>query len=101
MTRAEISVENYLKRVVKLAGGRCIKLPAIWYAGIPDRLVLLPGGRVWFIELKRAKAQTTRHVKPRQSAWAKFLQDNGFNYARLVGIEEVKGFVNEHVESPV
>ncbi len=99
--RAEVSIENHLKRAVKAAGGRCLKLPAIWYAGIPDRLVLLPGGRVWFIELKKPKAQTTRHVKPRQTAWAVFLQNNGFNYARLVGIEEVEGFVNEHLENTV
>jgi hypothetical protein len=101
MTQAEISVENFFRKALKAMGGRCVKLPAIWYAGIPDRLVLLPGGRVWFIELKKKGAPTTKKVSVHQVAWRNFLQNNGFNYARLVGIEEVKGFLNDRAQDPI
>jgi hypothetical protein len=94
---AESAVERKLKAAIKAVGGRCIKLPAIWYGGIPDRLVLLPGGRVWFVELKRVGGRTTKQVKARQSAWAKFLSNSGFNYARLDGMAEVEEFIHDHV----
>lgn len=48
----EASLEAYLRRRVRLSlGGQCIKL-APTQKGVPDRLVLLPGGRVMFVELK-------------------------------------------------
>jgi hypothetical protein len=37
---------------VKAAGGVCIKLSPTFFKGIPDRLVLLPMGRAFFVELK-------------------------------------------------
>lgn len=98
---AETNVEERLRLAVKTAGGRCLKMPAILYRGIPDRLVLLKGGQVWFLELKKDGAPTTRKVKPAQSAWATFLQDNGFNYGRLVGMADVEEFIREHIEDPV
>lgn len=94
---SESLIERRLKRAVKEVKGRCIKLPALWYRGIPDRLILLPGGRVWFIELKKEKAQTEKAVAAGQSAWAIYLLKYGFNYARLVGRSGVDQFIQEHV----
>lgn len=47
----EKQVEQYLTKQVKSFGGLSLKLTSI--IGIPDRLVLLPGGRCVFVELKR------------------------------------------------
>ena len=52
---SEAKVEAYLGEQVKSLGGLCIKLNPLWYVGIPDRLVILPGGRIGFVELKRPK----------------------------------------------
>lgn len=41
-----------LKEWVKELGGQSIKLEPLHFTGLPDWLVLLPGGRVIFIELK-------------------------------------------------
>ena len=49
----ERDVEQYLKDQVKKRGGRCIKLHSISEEGLPDRMVLLPGGKIFFCELKR------------------------------------------------
>jgi len=51
----EESIETYLRRRVKAAGGLCIKLSPFGQVGIPDRLVLLPGGVVVFVECKKPK----------------------------------------------
>ena len=48
----EKEVEQKLVKAVKLAGGFCIKFTSPGFDGVPDRLVLLPKGRMAFIELK-------------------------------------------------
>ena len=48
----EKEVEQKLVKAVKLAGGFCIKFTSPGFDGVPDRLVLLPKGRIAFIELK-------------------------------------------------
>lgn len=101
MTQAETSVEKHLRLWVKSVGGQCIKLPAVWYRGIPDRLVLLPGGRVWFVELKRYKGRTTNKVAAGQSAWETFLLYYGFNYTRLFGMDQAKEFINDRIKDTV
>ena len=48
----ERTVESYLVREVKKRKGWAIKLHALTVAGLPDRMVLLPGGQVIFVEVK-------------------------------------------------
>ena len=52
----EAMVERRLVRVVEQAGGRCLKW-ASGTPGAPDRIVLLPGGRVLWVECKRPGAR--------------------------------------------
>lgn len=55
MAIREASIEEYLRvRIVGL-GGVCIKLSPTGLRGVPDRLIILPGPRVIFVELKRPK----------------------------------------------
>lgn len=51
----ESDVERELRMRVQEIGGICIKTKAIGYRGFFDRVVVLPGGKVWFVELKRPK----------------------------------------------
>ncbi|MCF8566892.1 VRR-NUC domain-containing protein [Alicyclobacillus tolerans] len=48
----ERDVEQYLREQVRAAGGRAYKFTSPGNAGVPDRMVLFPGGRVAFVELK-------------------------------------------------
>ncbi|WP_252393362.1 VRR-NUC domain-containing protein [Listeria ilorinensis] len=48
----ESEIEKYLKTEVEKAGALCWKFMSPGNAGVPDRIVLLPDGRTWFIELK-------------------------------------------------
>ena len=53
MKDLESSVEQYLRRKVEAAGGRCVKFDPGNYRGWPDRIVLLPGGVTAWVETKR------------------------------------------------
>lgn len=49
----EKDVERYLAKRVKALGGLCWKWVSPGHSGVPDRIVVLPQGKVYFIELKR------------------------------------------------
>ncbi|WP_373845027.1 VRR-NUC domain-containing protein [Clostridium sp.] len=48
----EKDIEKYLVDKIKNAGGRAYKFISPGNAGVPDRLVLLPEGKIIFVELK-------------------------------------------------
>lgn len=48
----EKDIEHGLVKAVKAKHGLCIKFTSPGYDGVPDRLVLLPKGRMAFVELK-------------------------------------------------
>jgi len=71
----EKTIETKLVKKIKAAGGLALKLTCPGFDGIPDRLVLLPGGIIAFVELK-APGQVPR---PLQLARHKLLRGLGFN----------------------
>ena len=48
----EKDIEQYLVTRVKVAGGKAYKWISPGNAGVPDRIVFLPRGRIVFVELK-------------------------------------------------
>lgn len=48
----EKSVEQKLVRVVRAAGGIAPKFVSPGFDGMPDRIVILPGGKIGFVEVK-------------------------------------------------
>jgi len=68
LIESEKVLEKKLSEAVKRAGGLSIKLISIHFIGLPDRLCLLPKGRLFFIEMKTtgkkpSKIQTIIHAK--------------------------------------
>ena len=49
----EREVERKLVTAVKKMGGQCLKFVSLGNDGMPDRIVLLPGGKVGFVEVKK------------------------------------------------
>lgn len=92
--KKESTLEKMLFQAVRSAGGLCIKLPANLYRGIPDRMVLLPGGRVYFIELKTSKGKPSVH----QLRYQTFLRKLGLNSDIIQGEIQLKEFIENHVE---
>lgn len=61
----ERDVEKTLVRAVKNAGGIAPKFTSPGTAGMPDRIIILPEGKVCFVELK-APGQKPRPIQKRQ-----------------------------------
>jgi hypothetical protein len=73
----EKEIEAKLVKIVKDAGGLCLKWVCPGFAGVPERICLLPGGRVVFVETKRPKGGV---LSRRQIWWRDKLTGLGFMY---------------------
>jgi len=58
----EAKIEKKLVQEIKKIGGECYKWVSPGCAGVPDRLVLVPGGKMCFVELK-AEGKKERHLQ--------------------------------------
>lgn len=88
---SEKAVEQYFRRQVIARGWVTWKM-APTEVGIPDRVVLIPGGAVWFVELKRARGGV---VSPRQRVVHNKISRGGHNVVVLAGVSEVKTWIRE------
>lgn len=86
----EKSIEAELKKAVKSMGGICAKWVSPGIDGVPDRIVLFPGGRIGFVELK-APGQKMR---PLQKKRKRQLESLGFLVFCVDGIEEIEEVLN-------
>ena len=72
--RTEASIERAFATRMKKVGVDTIKLNVQGNRGVPDRLVLLPNGRVVFVEFKRPGER----LRPLQAHWHNKLESMGF-----------------------
>lgn len=57
---SESALERRLVAEARKAGGMCLKFTSPSTRGVPDRIVLLPGGVMSFVELKAPGRKPTR-----------------------------------------
>lgn len=84
-------VEQKLTLMVKKRGGICPKFISPGFDGVPDRLALLPGGRIAFIELK-AEGKTLRPLQVRRK---RQLEALGFSVYCINRTEQIGGILDE------
>ncbi len=84
-------IEQKLVAAVKKNGGICPKFTSPGFDGMPDRLVLMPGGRFAFVEVK-ALGQKPR---PLQEARHKLLHYLGFRVYILDDESKIGGILDE------
>ena len=87
----EQKIESYLKKQVELIGGKAYKFVSPGVAGVPDRIVLLPGGRIFFIELKAPDKKLGKLQEYR----AKELRALGFDVRTIDSMVKVDLFIEE------
>lgn len=85
----ERDIERYLVKRVKDIGGRAFKFVSPANRGVADRLVVLPGGVVWFVEVKQASGR----LSPLQKIFMDEMQALGQNAIVVWSKEEVDAFV--------
>lgn len=85
----EASLEEYFRKVVRLRlGGKVIKL-APTERGVPDRMVLLPAGRIKLVELKTV----TGRLSPYQEHIHEVFSELGTDVDVLYGRAEIDEWV--------
>ena len=87
----EKAIEQKLTLMVKKQGGICPKFVSPGFDGMPDRIVLLPGGCMAFVEVKAPG----KKMRPLQEFRAKQLRDMGFRVYCLDCIEKIGGILDE------
>lgn len=87
----EATIEQAFVKGVKKAGGKAWKFVSPGRSGVPDRIVLLPGGKVIFVELKTETGALT----PLQIEVHNQLRALGFDVRTLYGRQYVSGFLEE------
>ena len=84
-------IETKLTRATKAMGGLALKFISPGYDGVPDRIVLFPGGRIAFVEVK-APGEKPR---PLQLSRHRLLRRLGFRVYVLDAAEQIGGILDE------
>lgn len=90
MGNKENKVEQLLINGVKELGGMTFKFISPGRAGVPDRIVILPGGTVHFVELKAEDGTVSRQQERRISQ----LRHLGVTALVLTGRDEVTHYLD-------
>ena len=88
----EKSIENVLRKAVEAEGGLCLKWVCPGHRGVPDRMLLFPGGIIAFVELKRPGAKVK--AGGLQEWWREKIQSFGFPCYEISTAEHVKNLVS-------
>ncbi|MBQ2726096.1 MAG: VRR-NUC domain-containing protein [Clostridia bacterium] len=84
-------IERKLTEAVKKLGGLAPKFISPGLDGVPDRIVLLPHGKIAFVELK-AEGETLRPLQVRRK---RQLESLGFSVYCVDGAEQIGGILDE------
>lgn len=88
MTTSEKSDEAWFRNAVKEAGGWTVKFAPL-LRGTPDRIVLMPGGRIFLVELKKLGGE----LSPIQRYWHRRAARYGTEVVVLHGRKEMKAWL--------
>lgn len=87
----EKEIEQKLTRMAKSMGGLALKFISPGYDGVPDRLVLLSGGKIAFVELKAPG----KKMRPLQVKRKSQLETLGFSVYCIDNLEQIGGILDE------
>lgn len=86
----EKEVEDYLVWSIETLGGKAYKFESPMHRGVSDRIVCLPDGQTWFVELKKPKGG---RLSPLQQIFADEMRMLNQKYACLWTKGEVDGWI--------
>lgn len=85
----EKEIENLLVWHVERMGGKAYKFASPGHRGVADRIVCLPDGSTWFVELKRPKGG---RLSPLQQIFAGEMLMLNQKYACLWSVKDVEAW---------
>lgn len=91
MSYSEKCVEQKLVTEAKKMGGLAVKFVSPGLDGVPDRLILFPGGKVAFAELKAPG----KKLRPLQEKRKRTLEGLGFRFYVIDNVEKIGGILHE------
>ena len=95
----EREIEEYLRLGVKRLGGIAFKFTSPGNAGVPDRIVIVPGGDVYFVELKAEGKR--ENLSPLQRNFINKLKNLNCDARVIASFKEVDEFIEEVMHDEV
>ena len=86
----EKEIEKKLTMEAKIRGGLAVKFVSPGFGGMPDRIILMPGGIIAFVEVKAPG----KHPRPLQIARHKRLRELGFFVFILDDESQIGGIID-------
>ena len=87
----EKTIETKLVQAVRAKGGLAPKFTSPGFDGVPDRLILLPGGKIAFVELKA----DGKKLRPLQVRRKRQLETLGFSVYCIDRPEQIETVLQE------
>jgi hypothetical protein len=91
----ESEIEAYFVKSVKSLGGIAYKFNSLSNRGVSDRIVCLPNGETWFVELKRDGGK----LSALQKLFAEDMRKLNQNYACLWNKENVDRWTYDRINT--
>lgn len=90
---SEKTLERLLKSMVASElKGECLKMLSTHVTGLPDRICLIPGGKVFFAEIKT----TDKKPKKIQLWMHRKIRDLGFRVEVIETSEQIRNIIKEY-----
>lgn len=87
----ESKIEAWLNDQIKKIGGKSYKFTSPGNPGVPDRIYLLPDGKIYFVELKRVIGKLSNvQIWQREQ-----FKEMGVDIRLIYGMEQAKEFIKE------
>lgn len=87
----EAKIEEWLVKQIKDMGGIADKFVSPANPGVPDRLIVMPPGKIYFVELKTEIGRLSNIQKWQRERYAKC----GAEVRVIKGMEQAKEFIKE------
>lgn len=96
----EREIDQLLVKRAQIRGIDCIKVMSVAHRGLPDRMLLGPGKRFGFVEVKRQRSPLTdlqrmmHHKLEDSGVWVAVLHGS---YARADTLESIENLLDEYI----
>lgn len=87
----ESKIEKWMNVQIRNMGGISYKFVSPGNPGVPDRIYLLPGGVIWFVELK-AQSGSLEKIQRWQG---ERIRKIGCRYRLIRGMDEAREFIRD------